>query len=82
MYLMTHREVPEEKFRLTKGTLDELTLYEFHKRVYKHYFCPTCGVALVLGVPSKREVHVNVRSTDGIDVGKLKIKVFDGKNLL
>lgn len=74
--------MPGTKFELTEGKLEELTLYEFNKRIYKHYFCPVCGVQIMLTVPDEQMLHVNVRSTDGVDVGKLKIKVFDGKNLL
>ena len=24
--------------------LEELTLYQFNKRIAKHYFCPVCGI--------------------------------------
>ncbi|GJE91490.1 GFA domain-containing protein [Phanerochaete sordida] len=73
---------PEAQFALTKGTLAELTLYEFHKRVFKHYFCPVCGVQIILTVPRDGMVYVNVRTTDGVDVERVRCKVFDGKNLL
>lgn len=73
---------PEAQFEFTEGTLGELTLYEFHKKVFKHYFCPTCGVQPILTVPEQQMVYVNVRTTDDVDVSKVRLKVFDGKNLL
>ncbi|EKM53473.1 uncharacterized protein PHACADRAFT_186141 [Phanerochaete carnosa HHB-10118-sp] len=74
--------VPQDKFALTQGKFEELTLYEFHKKKFKHYFCPVCGVQIILTVPDEQMVYVNVRTTDSVDVGRLKLKVFDGKNLL
>ena len=75
-------EVTEDKFELTSGTLEELTLYEFYKKIYKHYFCPVCGVQIMLTKPGKGLVEINVRTVDGpIDLNKLKAKEFDGKSL-
>lgn len=63
-----------------------MTLYQFYKRVYDHYFCPTCGVQLILKdvrrEDGKKVVEVNVRTVDDVDVQKLKWKVWDGKTLL
>ena len=78
----TRRQVPESKFALTKGTLGELTLSQFHKKTFEHYFFPVCGVQFMLNVPEEMAVHINVRTTDGVDVEGLKTKLFDGKNLL
>lgn len=75
-----------ERFSLTSGNRDELTLYEFHKKVFKHYFCPTCGVQMFMDEPGEKpgevRLGVNVRTVDGVDLQKLKIRVFDGKTLL
>ena len=78
---MFDRGVPEASFEFTSGSLDELTLYEFSKKIYKHYFCPTCGSKLIIAAPSGI-FTVNVRSVDDVDMEKLKVKFFDGANLL
>ena len=71
---------------MTSGSIEELTLYEFHKKVFKHYFCPTCGVQPFLKDtrPEQAEVkvEVNVKTVDGIDLGNLSTRLYDGKNLL
>jgi hypothetical protein len=76
--------VPEESFKLMSGSLEELTLYEFHKKVYLHYFCPVCGTEIINRTKKTGQplVGVNVRTVDGIDVEKLKMNPFDGKTLL
>ena len=35
--------VKNSDFNITKGR-DKLTLYQFHTKVAKHYFCSNCGV--------------------------------------
>lgn len=69
-------------FELTSGKLDELTNYKFHKQVFDRYFCPVCGVEMFEVKPSENMVGVNVRTVDGVDLDKLKLKTFDGATLL
>ena len=38
--------VKNEDFKVTKGE-DKLTLYQFHSKVAKHYFCSVCGFILI-----------------------------------
>lgn len=60
-----------------------LGLYQWGKKVAKHYFCKTCGIypfheaALQPG-----HYRVNLGCVDGIDTFALDIEVLDGKNLL
>lgn len=78
--------IPERLFTLTSGSVEELTLYEFYKQVFKHYFCPTCGVQFFFkdtrGAHAEPMVAVNARTVDGVDPEKLSVKVFDGANIL
>lgn len=78
--------MPERLFTLTSGSVEELTLYEFYKKVFRHYFCPTCGVQFffkdVRGVHEESMVAVNARTVDGVDPEKLRVRVFDGANIL
>ena len=75
-----HSYALEDQLVLTEGSIEKLTLYQFHKKIIKHYFCPVCGVMFLtkaFGV-----VAVNVRTIDGIDLEKLKLRLYDGEKLL
>ena len=83
-YILTplSRYAPNENFVFTKGSLAEMSCYNWYKNVYHSYFCPTCGCA-ILGTFDKWPVTaVNVRSIDNVDVDSLHIKKVDGRNLL
>ena len=66
--------VKNEDFKLIKGK-DKLSLYQFHTKVAKHYFCSICGIY----------THHNPRSNPtltGFNVGCLDtINTFDLKNI-
>ena len=70
----------EQNVQFTAGSLDELTLYTFNKMVWKHRFCPTCGCEVVVQNGTNGAGGVNVRAVDDLDLEKLKIQHFDGKN--
>ncbi|HVK60401.1 MAG TPA: GFA family protein [Bdellovibrionales bacterium] len=74
--------VPESQFRLLSGESD-LSDYLFNKKVVHHLFCKTCGI-LSFGKGTapdgSKMVAINVRSLDGIDLTKLKIQNYDGRN--
>lgn len=76
----------EKRFELTSGRIEELALYEFHKKVFEHRFCPKCGVQFFFRHTQNDHgevmVGVNARTVDGIDVEKLSVRLFDGRNLL
>ena len=71
-------------FKLISGK-DDLTDYQFNKKVIHHLFCPTCGVeSFANGTrpgDGKKMVAVNVRCLDGVDIAALKPTTFDGKSL-
>jgi hypothetical protein len=70
----------EKSLRITAGE-GELSLYQFHTMTAKHYFCRHCGVH-----PFTRprldpgRWAVNVRCLEGVAVGSLGLRRFDGEN--
>lgn len=75
--------VPADHFNLTSGA-DNLTDYQFNKKVIHHLFCKTCGVRSFgrgMGPNGVEMIAINVRCVDGIDLSKLKPIEFDGKSL-
>jgi hypothetical protein len=76
--------VPFDRFAYTKGSDEDLTVYQFNKHVINHMFCPVCGILpFVKGIRpnGKPMVGVNARSLDDVDVSALEIKPFDGRSL-
>ena len=74
--------VPAENFALLSGE-DALTDYQFNQKVIHHLFCSTCGVrsfARGTGPDGKPMAAINVRCLDGIDLEKLDVMHFDGRN--
>jgi hypothetical protein len=75
-----HWIVPRESFRLLTPA-ETLATYTFGTGVAKHHFCPTCGVAsFYIPRSDPDKVDVNARCLDGVDVSKLKLTHFDGRN--
>ena len=72
--------VSSTQFKLDQGQ-DELVSYKFNKGHIDHNFCKHCGIKSFAsgkrpdGTPMNA---INVRCLDGVDVGKLDIKHFDG----
>lgn len=74
------RYVADSALRFASGSWEEATAYTFNKGVISHYFCPVCGVQFAgkgMGVAA-----VNVRALEGVDIEKLSLNAFDGKNLM
>ena len=60
---------------------DDLTTYQFNTRVAKHTFCKHCGVhPFYVPRSDPDKIDVNARCLDGVDIGALPIKQFDGRN--
>jgi hypothetical protein len=75
--------VPATEFKLLSGE-DSLTDYLFNKKKIHHLFCKVCGVkpfARSVAPDGTPMVAVNTRCLDGIDVGTLKVRHYDGKNV-
>ncbi|KAJ6508975.1 glutathione-dependent formaldehyde-activating GFA [Mycena sanguinolenta] len=71
---------PENKFRFTNGSADDLTTYEFGKGNLSHKFCSTCGTSIGPAASKQGCVVVNARTIDGIDLDRLKLFKFDGRS--
>ena len=61
--------------------LEDLTLYQFHTKTAKDYFCPVCGILPFRRPRSAPELWtVNVRCLEGVDLEQLEtIKVYGSK---
>ena len=74
--------VPKERFWLLQGDGD-LVLYQFNKKIAKHYFCRRCGIHAFRNPRSSPDGYaVNVRCLDDFDLdsAKYEIQLFDGRN--
>ena len=75
--------VPAAQFTLLSGE-DDLTDYQFNKKIVHHLFCNHCGVgsfARGTGPDGSAMIAVNVRCLDDVDPATLSPLAFDGKNL-
>lgn len=74
--------VPASAFTLLQGE-DNLTDYQFNKKVIHHLFCKTCGIRSFgrgTGPDGTPTVAVNVRCLDDIDLDTLTPHKYDGKS--
>lgn len=77
---LIHR-VEENCLRLLTP-LEGLSLYQWHTRTARDYFCPTCGI-----LPFRRprtatdKWGVNVRCLEGVDLNAIPIKYVHGSRL-
>jgi hypothetical protein len=75
-----HLIVPQDRFELISGK-DDLTTYQFNTGVAKHTFCKHCGMhPFYVPRSDPDKIDVNVRCLDGVDVGAVSVKTFDGRN--
>jgi hypothetical protein len=77
---MVHLIVETSQFELLAGA-DELSAYRFKTGVAVHQFCRHCGIHPFYTPRSDPDkVDVNVRCLDGVDLSRLELLLFDGKN--
>lgn len=75
-----HLIVAPERFRLLSGE-EGLAEYRFNTKQAVHRFCETCGIHPFYTPRSHPDdVDVNVRALDGVDISRLDITPFDGRN--
>ena len=73
--------VKNEDFKIIKGE-ERLSLYQFHSKVAKHYFCWNCGIYTHHNPRSNPAMTgFNVGCVDDINTFELEnISINDGKN--
>ncbi|MGD0947535.1 MAG: GFA family protein [Candidatus Binatia bacterium] len=75
-----HLIVPPEQFELLSGD-DDLATYQFNTRTAKHTFCRHCGIhSFYVPRSDPHKIDVNVRCLDGVDLSRLQVTHFDGRN--
>jgi len=75
-----HLIVAKQHFKLTSDW-QELSNYQFNKKIAQHYFCKSCGIKSFYQPRSHPECwSINVRCLDGFSDINFRIKNFDGKN--
>lgn len=72
--------VNNENFRLLQGE-ENLTSYQFNTRGIDHLFCKTCGTQPFAKGISFPQVGVNVRCLNDVDISKLTLEPYDGKDI-
>ena len=73
--------VGPENFTLTKGQ-DLLTLYQYHTKVAKHYFCSKCGIYTHTNPRSNPKIYmINVACVEDVRPLELEnVSINDGEN--
>ncbi len=62
--------------------LEDMTLYQWHTKTAKDYFCPTCGMLPFRRPRTAPEVWtINVRCLDGVDLESIPIERVYGSKL-
>ena len=75
--------VKASQFKLVQGE-DALTDYQFGKKKIHHLFCRSCGIGSFsrgLAPNGEATFAINVNCLDGVEVAKLKLTPFDGRNI-
>jgi hypothetical protein len=75
-----HWIVPRENFRMLTPA-ENLATYTFNTGIARHHFCPACGVApFYIPRSDPDKIDVNIRCLEEVDLTRLPIDRFDGRN--
>lgn len=76
--------IPRDKFNLLTPEKNAGT-YTFNKHMIKHRFCPKCGIHPYAEAVDPRSgkpmAAINTRCLEGVDLGALPVRQFDGRAL-
>jgi len=81
---MQNKNVATIAMKRKEGESANSLMYRFNKKVIAHLFCKHCGVQ-PFGrgqdpATGAETVAINVRTLAGVDLSKLTLTPFDGKN--
>lgn len=88
---LIHR-VPASALRLLTP-LEDLTVYQWHSRTARDYFCPTCGIMpfRIPSAPTAQETAegklpftgwaINARCLEGVDLASVPVQLVNGADL-
>jgi len=80
--IMSTDYIDPENFQLVKGE-EALSLYHWGDKDVNHWFCKTCGIyPFHDSIYEPGKYRINLGCVEGVDTRALKIRQFDGKNLL
>ena len=80
MKAYVHWYVPQHRFRRL-GSDEALATYRFGSRAAAHHFCRVCGVApFYIARSNPDDIDVNLRCVEGIDLGAVELRSFDGRD--
>lgn len=73
--------VPETQFKLIEGE-EEVSMYQFNKKLAKHYFCKTCGIYTHHRPRTKPDFYgINTGCLEGVDLSEVSLKEANGQAL-
>jgi hypothetical protein len=75
--------VPKASFKLLTPE-DASRVYLFNKHHIRHRFCPACGIhpyAEASDSKGNPMAAINLRCLEGIDLGAIPVKHFDGRSI-
>ncbi|PIF74121.1 hypothetical protein CLU95_1242 [Variovorax sp. 54] len=88
---LIHR-VPESALRMLTP-LEDLTIYQWHSRTARDYFCPTCGIMpfRIPSAPTAQETAegklpftgwaINARCLEDVDLASVPVRLVNGADL-
>lgn len=77
---LNHRVHPSD-LRI-ETPLEEMTLYQWHTRTAKDYFCPRCGMLPFRRPRTAPQLWtINVRCLDGVDLDSIPVEKVHGSQL-
>ena len=75
-----HWIVPRDAFRLLTPA-HALATYTFNTGVAQHHFCKVCGIAsFYIPRSDPDKIDVNARCLDGVNLDRMRVDKFDGRN--